>query len=138
MHRLTIALIGLGLVWGLVGTAAAQSTASVQVTPNPQLGSILTDGSGMTLYRFTRDESGVSNCYDQCATNWPAALVVSGDPVPPAGLSGTLTIVTRRDGGRQLAYNGMPLYRSSRDSAPGDTNGQGLNNVWFVVEAAGS
>ena len=40
---------------------------------------------------------------------------------------------TRSDGGKQVAYNGRPLYFFAGDTAPGDTKGQGLNDVWFVA-----
>jgi predicted lipoprotein with Yx(FWY)xxD motif len=108
------------------------------VRRHPQYGNILTDPQGRTLYRFTRDEPNASNCYDQCAQVWPPLTLDSGEPVLPQGVGGTLGVITRRDGSRQVTYNGMPLYYYARDSAPGDTNGQGIGNVWFVVEAAGS
>jgi len=105
----------------------------VTVTDNPTLGQIITDAKGMALYRFTRDEPNVSKCYDQCAQNWPPLLLSSGDPVAPASPQGELGIATRTDGGRQVTYNSMPLYYYVGDKQPGDTNGQGLNGVWFVV-----
>ena len=49
-------------------------------------------------------------------------------------LLGTLT---RDDGTVQVTYNGWPLYHFSGDTAPGDTNGQGLEGVWFLVSPTG-
>jgi predicted lipoprotein with Yx(FWY)xxD motif len=118
--------------------ASAQAAPTVQVRMHPQYGNILTDAQGRTLYRFTRDEPNVSNCYDQCAQTWPPLTLDSGDPTLPEGVGGTLGVIMRRDGRRQVIYNGMPLYYYSRDSAPGDTNGQGVGGVWFVVEVATS
>jgi predicted lipoprotein with Yx(FWY)xxD motif len=117
---------------------SAQGMPTVQVRMHPQYGNILTDPQGRTLYRFTRDQPNVSNCYDQCAQVWPPLTLDSGDPVLPPGVGGTLGVITRRDGSRQVTYNGMPLYYYAPDIAPGDTNGQGIGNVWFVVEVAGS
>ena len=39
------------------------------------------DGQGNTLYMFTNDEPGVTNCYDSCAENWPPLTVESADAV---------------------------------------------------------
>ena len=35
--------------------------------------------------------------------------------------------------GNQIEYNGHPLYTFSGDSAPRQTNGEGLYGVWFVA-----
>ena len=117
----------------LVPGAMAQEV-TVQVSDHPELGKILTDGQGMTLYLYTPDKENVSNCYDQCAVNWPPLLVDAGQaPAAGAGLTGELGVAERTDGGRQVTYNGMPLYLWIRDGQPGDVTGQGVGNVWFVV-----
>lgn len=87
----------------------------------------------MTLYLYTPDEENVSNCYDQCAVNWPPLLVGDGAPVAGTGVSGELSVIDRTDGGRQVAYNGVPLYFWIRDVRPGDATGQGVGDVWFVL-----
>ena len=46
--------------------------------------------------------------------------------------------IERTDGTSQLTVNGMPLYLLASDTAPGDVNGQGVNDVWFVVDAEGN
>lgn len=64
---------------------------------------------------------------------------------PPAGRAeggegadqSLLGTITRTDGSTQVTYNGWPLYFWAEDSAPGDTTGQGVNDVWWVVDAAG-
>jgi len=118
--------------------AAQQSAPAAQTTvttaSDAKLGTILTDAKGMTLYRFTKDEPNVSNCYDQCAQNWPPLLVTSGGPIAPTGLAGTLALTTRKDGSKQVTYNGMPMYYWAKDSKPGDTTGQGVGNIWFVAQ----
>ncbi|MEO8540687.1 MAG: hypothetical protein ABI577_13190, partial [bacterium] len=48
------------------------------------------------------------------------------------------SLITRDDGAKQIAYNGKPLYRYGPDKAPGDANGQGIGNVWFVATSAGA
>ena len=100
------------------------------------LGSVLVDGDGNVLYLFTPDEQGESVCYDECAGFWPPLVgeFAAGDGVD-AALMGS---VVRTDGSEQVTYNGWPLYYFANDAAPGDTNGQGVNEVWYVLDAAGN
>ncbi len=116
--------------------AATPSAAmtTVSTAESADLGTILTDGNGMTLYIFTNDtaDSGESACYDQCATNWPP-LVADGEPSLAEGVPGTLGTIERTDGTMQVTYNGMPLYYFASDMAAGDTTGHEVGDVWFVV-----
>jgi predicted lipoprotein with Yx(FWY)xxD motif len=116
--------------------SAAVAQPTVKVTNNPTQGPILTDNAGKTLYTYTNDvaNSGKSNVSGNLLVAWPALVQASGDPIKGTGISGNLSLITRDDGAKQVAYNGMPLYYFNRDAAPGDANGQALNNVWFVVK----
>ncbi len=97
----------------------------------------LTDASGRTLYLYTRDVPGWSNCMGTCAENWPPALSV-GPGKAGAGAHGNLLDVTRREeGSTQLTYNGWPLYYFAGDDKPGDTKGQGVGGVWWAMSATG-
>lgn len=117
-------------------TTSGEETMDGVHVAETDLGPVLVDQNGLTLYVFTPDTEGVSTCYDDCAASWPA---VAGDtPISPdldAAMFGT---APRDDGSEQLTVNGMPLYLFAGDAAPGDTNGQGLNDVWFVVDGTGS
>ncbi len=111
--------------------------ATVNVATNAKFGSILTDANGMTLYVFLNDTSTASTCSGSCITTWPA-LLTNGNPVAGSGVDGTkLGTTTRADGSVQVTYNGHPLYYFAKDKAAGDTNGQGIKSVWYVVSAAG-
>ncbi len=117
--------------------AAGQPGAQVSPAGNA-LGQILTDAQGMTLYATKNDPSGQSTCTGNCAQIWPP-FVTNGQPEAGAGIeSGLLGTVSRPDGSTQVTYNGMPLYLYSGDKAPGDTNGQGIGGVWYVVSADGT
>lgn len=89
---------------------------------------VLTDSSGMTLYTFDKDTAGVSNCYDQCAANWPPMYADDG-----ATDAGEFTVVTRTDGTKMWAHEGMPLYLWVKDEKPGDTTGDGVGGVWHTA-----
>jgi len=91
-------------------------------------GEVLTDSKGMTLYTYDKDEKGVSNCYDKCATNWPPLEAAAG-----ASPDGDYTLVKRKDGSMQWAYDGMPLYLWKNDKKPGDMTGDGVGGVWHVA-----
>jgi predicted lipoprotein with Yx(FWY)xxD motif len=112
------------------------SNGQVSVANNAQLGNVLVDSRGMTLYTFKSDApGGKSTCTGQCAVNWPPLLVAPGAQ-PSAGTGVTaskLGTITRPDGATQVTYNNMPLYFFFKDKAPGDVNGQGVGSVWYVA-----
>jgi predicted lipoprotein with Yx(FWY)xxD motif len=119
------------------GGAEAEAAVDAQLADSP-LGQIVVDGDGNTLYGFTNDADGTPTCTGDCAGTWPAHLV-DGEPVLGEGLDpAVFTLVDGADGGQQLKAGKWPLYRFSGDSAPGDVNGQGSGDVWFVVAADGS
>ncbi|MGH4010325.1 MAG: hypothetical protein ACRDTH_19560 [Pseudonocardiaceae bacterium] len=103
------------------------------------LGEVVTDQNGLTLYRFDKDKAkpSVSNCNDGCAMTWPPAL---GDPtsVQLQGVDMALVgAVTRQDGTKQLTLNGWPLYTYAKDTAPGEALGQGVGETWFAATPQG-
>ena len=101
------------------------------------LGEILVDGEGRTLYLFTPDEAGEPTCYEACAQAWPP-LLVDGEVEVGEGLDDDdFSTAERTDGGQQVKVGDWPLYYFANDEQPGDTNGQGLNDVWFVVSPEG-
>lgn len=118
----------------------AVATATPSPTPAPTvavadspLGKILVAATNkMTLYTFAKDTADTSTCYDACATNWPP-FTVTGDVVAGAGVTGKLATTARKDGQKQLTWNGKPLYFYAKDTKPGDTIGQNVGQIWFVV-----
>lgn len=103
-----------------------------------QHGTVLTDGTGLTLYVFFEDSEGMSTCYDACADNWPP-LITEGAPTAEGGADQVLLSTTERDdGSMQVTYDGQPLYLYSGDSQPGDANGFGQGNVWYPVSPDGA
>ena len=113
-------------------TTAAEG-ATVSLGGNEALGEFLVGPDGMTLYIFTNDEPGVSNCTGGCADNWPP-LTLEGDEVAAGdGVTGELALIEREDGSMQVTYDGQPLYYWANDSAPGDSTGHEVGGVWFVA-----
>ncbi len=99
--------------------------------PTVESGGMLTSKDGKTLYTFTKDAPGKSNCNGGCAAAWPAFTVAN-----PALAGGDFSIVSRDDGSKQWAYKGQPLYFYAADAKPGDMAGEGQGGVWFVVKPA--
>jgi predicted lipoprotein with Yx(FWY)xxD motif len=114
--------------------AAQEDGPLVGVGSNDTIPSFLVDADGMALYLFTPDDA---NCVDACLENWPPLTVESEDELTLAeGIPGTLGVYERDDETLQVTYNDAPLYRFIRDEEPGDTNGEGINAVWYVIEPA--
>lgn len=104
------------------------------------LSPIVHDGAGFTMYRFDKDtpNPSASHCDGQCAVTWPPVLVrpdskvfVDGVPVKQIG------VIKRDDGTLQLTIGHWPIYRFSKDTAPGQTNGEGVGGTWFAVSPMG-
>jgi predicted lipoprotein with Yx(FWY)xxD motif len=103
------------------------------------LGEIVVDGEGMTVYVFDNDTpgSGTSACTGGCLQAWPPVVANSENPTAD-GVSGKVGTITRDDGTLQVTLEGYPLYLWQNDVAPGDTTGQGVQGVWWVVTPDGS
>lgn len=126
-----------GNVWFVVSSETQRALSTVAVSEDSELGDFLAAANGMTLYVFTKDEPGTSNCYGQCEANWPPLTVAAGvDATAGPGATGELETAERTDGALQVTYNGSPLYFWANDSVPGDTTGHGVGSVWFVASSA--
>jgi predicted lipoprotein with Yx(FWY)xxD motif len=114
---------------------AADITVEVAET---DAGLSLVGPDGRTLYIFTQDTEGTSNCADDCAVLWPPFEVEAGATVEPGeGVSGDLAIIERNDGTSQVTHDGMPLYFYAEDAEPGDATGEGVGGVWFIASPEG-
>ncbi|WP_128434840.1 SCO0930 family lipoprotein [Streptomyces cyaneus] len=137
---------GLGNGSGYDAGAAGQESAATQaasagelsVATNQELGEVLTDSAGLTLYRFDKDtaDPAKSNCDGDCATKWPP--VPADDATAGAGIDKALLgSVTRSDGSKQLTVDGWPVYRYVKDRNAGDVNGQGVGGTWYALAPNG-
>ena len=112
----------------LLALASAALAAPAMVSKT-DMGEILVDEKGMTLYTYDKDTAGTTNCYDKCATNWPP-LMAGTDDKP----EGDWTIVDRTDGTKMWAYKGQPLYLWIKDTKAGETTGEGVGGVWHIAK----
>ncbi|HVB10632.1 MAG TPA: LPXTG cell wall anchor domain-containing protein [Bacillota bacterium] len=126
----TVALCLGTLVMATLPAAAQGNT--IETATSATMGTILTNGSGMTLYYRTNDPAGGSTCTGACAKAWPA-LTATGAATMASGVTGKVTTFTNPAGATQVAYNGHALYTFAGDSKPGDTKGDGVANVWHVA-----
>jgi len=115
---------------------SAEATAIV-TTGSTELGDVLVDEAGLSLYGFLPDEGGAPTCGGACADAWPPLTLPSSDL--PAGLDpAVFSVVDGIDGGFQLTAGGWPLYRFAGDSSAGDVTGQGSGGSWFLTAPDGS
>jgi predicted lipoprotein with Yx(FWY)xxD motif len=120
-------------------TSAPAAAGVGLMTANSDLGTIVTDSAGMTVYMYDSDTqgSGESTCSGGCLSMWPPVPAGSGAP-ELTGVTGDVGTITATDGSAQLTLNGWPLYYYASDSAAGDTAGQGSGGVWWVLDATGT
>jgi predicted lipoprotein with Yx(FWY)xxD motif len=93
----------------------------------------------MTVYAFDKDvaNSGKSSCTGGCASLWPPVAAMSATP-SVSGVTGKVGTITTAAGTKQLTINGLPVYTFSKDSAPGDVQGQGFMKLWWALDPAGA
>lgn len=131
-------------------TAPPASSPSAEVSPSPESGAgvavvksgmatvagasltVLTDAQGQTLYYRTGDSSTTITCTGTCAANWPPILLPAGTPTAASGVTGTLSVLAGPNG-RQVLYNGHPLYLWVKDTAPGQATGQNIGGFKVVT-----
>jgi predicted lipoprotein with Yx(FWY)xxD motif len=107
----------------LAGFAAVLLTVSGAMaakTMDTAAGKIWTDEKGMTLYERAQDKKNESGCYDACAKEWPAYIAAAD-----AKATAEWTVIDRKDGTKQWAYDGHPTYTFDEDKKPGDVKGDG-------------
>lgn len=104
----------------LVGSGTIRGRSSDSIIRN--------DYDGFTLYTFRNDGAGVSVCNDGCASNWPPLFADKG-----AIAANGYAPIERDDGSTQWAYNDQPLYFYQGDSAPGESNGDGVGGAWNIA-----
>ena len=132
-----------GSAYGNQAPAATPASSLVQTVvlkaETTRAGMVLANGSGLTLYYFSADKpgSGASVCTGGCAVAWPPLAA----PVKaPAGvhLPGSLGVISRPGGVRQVTLNGFPVYTYVGDKAPGQVTGDGKEGAWHVIKLGAS
>ena len=112
----------------------------MQATAVGNIGIVLTDGNGRTLYHFMPDPRGGSTCSSACAQAWPPLVTTDAPRGGPGAFAQLLETFKRTDGSSQVTYNALSLYRFSGDAKAGDANGEGVQafgGQWLAVSPAG-
>jgi predicted lipoprotein with Yx(FWY)xxD motif len=126
--------------------ASARATEATTALPTlkvraTRFGKVLFAGNGRVVYAFTRDRRNrPSQCYGDCAAAWPVYFA-KGTLKAGAGVKQSLIGTTRRrDGRRQVTFNGWPLYYYAHERA-GEVKCQNVEThggTWLVVRPAGT
>ena len=127
-------IYGGGTTTTVTPAAPAAAAASVIVTQDMNLGPILTDAQGRTLYQFLPEKGGKIVCTGACLGPWPPFLASSVSA--GSGVTGQVAVIQRPDGSKQVTYNTWPMYYFQSDTAPGQTKGQGIvafGGKWLVA-----
>jgi len=116
------------------------ATATIAVASVGDLGKVLVDSKGFTLYYFKKDKGGKSACYGACAEGWPP-LTTEGAAKGMSGVQASkLGTTKRKDGTTQVTYAGWPLYTYVVDKKPGEANGNDIDafgGEWYALHANG-
>lgn len=132
MRKLGTLTAVFGLLVLLVMPAVAMHH-EVKIVEAAGVGKYLTDAEGMTLYWFKMDSPNKSACTGDCVGNWP--LFFRAKVAPPPGLTADeFGTITREDGGKQTTFRGYPLYYYKGDSKAGESKGNNMMDIWFLVD----
>jgi predicted lipoprotein with Yx(FWY)xxD motif len=146
-HLLTCAAVAASLVLAACGSDAGSATSGAAATADTVaikhvegLGEVLVDAGGKALYTPDQDTAKRIRCTGECTAFWQPLAPGAAEPTAGAGV-GTLAVIRRPDGSRQVAADGRPLYTFSED-APGSITGDGFRDdfggrtfVWHLVLA---
>ncbi|MDA2805232.1 COG4315 family predicted lipoprotein [Nocardiopsis suaedae] len=120
------------------GASPDAPEGALAVREGTDVGEVVTDADGYTLYMYTPDGAGAaaSSCTGDCAKQWPPALDEGGGA--PEGIDAELVgAIDREEGEAQVTLDGRPLYRYAGDVEPGDVNGEGVGGLWYAVAPDG-
>lgn len=127
-------------------TGGATAAGKLTTRDVADVGTVLVDGKGMTLYTNEAENAGRIRCVDACTDFWPPVTADKGHvPAGVPGMPGAFGVVDRPDGTTQLALDGHPLYTFSEDRTPGSARGNGFTDdfqgtkfVWHAATPDGS
>ena len=106
------------------GPSEPQTPAIVVVHPGKTAHLVMANAAGFTLYAFSIDRPGNSQCRGACARRWRPAVSSGGKPQAGAGVSlPSIGSMLRPDGSFQVTFNGLPVYYFVEDRNPFDENG---------------
>jgi len=123
---------------------APAAVAKVKLRTDAQLGPILTDAEGRTLYSFANDFNTSNNCSGGCAALWP--VFFAGDGLTQALVGTGLDLadfgtITTAAGAKQTTYKSWPLYYyaplvggTNTQEAAGEIQGEGVAGFWHVAK----
>ncbi|MFB4307341.1 hypothetical protein [Actinomadura sp. GTD37] len=124
------------------GSSPAGTGGMIKTATVGNLGPVLTDGQGRTVYLFEKDKGGMSSCTGSCAAVWPPVATSAKPQAGPGANAAKLGETKRPDGSMQVTYAGHPVYYYAPDgTTPGSAKGEGLNQFgakWYVLSASGN
>lgn len=137
----TTSSVAAGSTSSTAPASASAAAETVITTHTGSAGEFLTDKAGRAVYLWEGDKKDKSNCSGGCTSVWPPVLATGTLTAAGAAHGSDLSTITRSGGSKQVTYDGHPLYYFSGDSAPGQTNGEGINGFgakWWLVAPAGT
>jgi predicted lipoprotein with Yx(FWY)xxD motif len=101
------------------------------------VGYVLAEANHEVVYTYAKDtKGGKPTCIGTCAETW---IPATGTPQagPADVFPGQFGLVTRAGGGKQITYDGLPLYLL-KGAKPLTVTGNGQGGVWHVVKLSAS
>lgn len=119
------------------GSGDSATTTVLRAAVVNGVGSVVTDGNGMTLYRYDNDQASPSKwtCSGACTKTW--VPVIEDNSPQTVGVSQSLLGTVHRNGLKQVTLAGWPLYRYAGDTKAGEANGQAKDGMWHAVTPSG-
>jgi predicted lipoprotein with Yx(FWY)xxD motif len=119
----------------LSGSIGGNAVTFLKPVKTRTSGTVVANGTGYTLYWFSRDTPTYTACDDLCVPQWPP---VTGAPkiAPGTTLAGQLGTLYRSGGVVQATYDGHPIYTFAGDFDPGDVGGNGVvqfGGTWHAI-----
>ena len=121
--------------------AIAHAPALLKEGSVPAFGEILTNAHGFSLYGLSNEFGGKLACKGECLEFWPPMLVSKSTTKVSfgAGVAGEIGFVARSATTKQVTFDGYPLYTFVKDTAAGQTHGEGVvafGGTWGLMRVS--
>lgn len=134
--------LGLATLTGGAASAASKPAAATKLDAGHAgaYGAVLVDSHGFSLYTLA-NSAGKMVCKGKCLSFWPPVAVSKSTKQVDLGpgVTGEIGFLPLTKTTKEVTFDGYPLYTFVKDTAPGQSHGEGIvafGGTWELLRPA--